>query len=185
MLENYSDTELLNRIKADDAQALGVLFNKYYQQLCRFTFVFLPEYKIVEELSANVFISLWENKEHILIYNSLKAYLYRSAKNQVISYLRKQKIKMTPFDEYVDFAGESNSNPEAIYIERELNTEFIQAFHKLPSRAKLAFRLHRFDGLKYTEIAEVMNVSVSAVEKNISSALKILHHELVVKAKNY
>ena len=146
-------------------------------------FVFLPENEIVEELSANVFITLWENKKRIVIYSSLKAYLYRSARNQVISHLRKQKTTVYSIDEFFDLSDKKDSTPEAIYIEKELNDEFVRAFQKLPSRAKLAFKLHRFDDLKYTEIAEIMNISVSAVEKNITTALKILLHELVSMTK--
>jgi RNA polymerase sigma-70 factor (ECF subfamily) len=183
MFENHSDSKLFDQIKAGDSQALSVLFNKYYQQLCRFVFVFLPENEVVEELVANVFINLWENKNQIVVYSSLKAYLYRSAKNQAISHLRKQKTTVYLIDEYFDLSDKQDTTPEAIYIENELNIEFVRAFQKLPPRAKLAFKLHRFDGLKYVEIAEIMNISVSAVEKNITSALKILHHELVSMTK--
>ncbi|MGE4585954.1 MAG: RNA polymerase sigma factor [Mangrovibacterium sp.] len=183
MSGTYSDNDLLQLVKAGNTQALTLLFKKYYQPLCRFSFVFIPEHEVAEELTANVFINLWENKHQIVIHTNLKAYLFRSVKNQAISYLRKNKAKTQPIDEDLDFMAKKDQTPETIYIENELNNEFVSAFQKLSPRARLAFKLHRFDGLKYTEIAEIMNISVSAVEKNITSALKILYKELFNRTK--
>lgn len=178
-MENKSDVILLKEIKAGNSSALTALFNKYYQTLCRFMFVFVPDNELVEELTANIFIKIWTNKETVNIQTSLEAYLYRSARNQAISYLRKNKPEVLPIDDGFELPDSNEQTPEAIYIENELNIEYVRAFQKLPPRAKLAFKLHRFDGLKYAEIAEIMGVTVSAVEKNITHALKILHTELI------
>lgn len=176
--EKKSDQAILDQLKSGDPQALTLLFNEYYQQLCRFAFCFIPENEVIEELTANVFINLWENRTRIQIHTGIRPYLYQAAKNQVISYLRKKKPLTHPLEEGLDFSDKKDRTPEAIYIENELNIEFIQAFKKLPPRAKLAFKLHRFDGLTYSEVADIMKISVAAVEKNITSALKILHREL-------
>ncbi|WP_321287915.1 sigma-70 family RNA polymerase sigma factor [uncultured Sunxiuqinia sp.] len=178
MKRNNSDIVIFERIKSGNSDALTALFNKYYQQICRFTFLFIPENKIVEELTANVFINLWETRKKITIHSSVKAYLYQAAKNQAISFLRKNKNMLTPLDDFLDLPDRRDQTPEAIYIEGELNLEFTKAYKKLPNRAQLAFKLHRLDGLKYSEVAEIMNISIGAVEKNITSALKILHSEL-------
>lgn len=178
-----SDLQHVEQLKAGNKQALSVLFNEYYQPLCRFVYVYIPENEVVEELTANVFIYLWENREKLAIHTSLRSYLYRSARNQAISYLRKKKSVMLPLDEELDLSEKKDQTPEAIYIESELNTEFSRAFRKLPARAKLAFKLHRIDGLKYAEVADIMNISIAAVEKNISSALKLLRQELFSKTE--
>jgi RNA polymerase sigma-70 factor (ECF subfamily) len=180
---NDSDIAILERIKSGDSDALTVLFNRYYQQICRFSFLFIPENKVVEELAANVFINLWETRKKIAVHTSVKAYLYQAAKNQAISYLRKNKRILNPLDDLFDLPDKQDQTPEAIYIEGELNQEFVKAYKKLPNRAQLAFKLHRLDGLKYSEVAEVMNISVGAVEKNITSALKTLHNELLLFTK--
>jgi RNA polymerase sigma-70 factor (ECF subfamily) len=164
-------------MQTGDIQPLSSLFNEYYQALCRFVYLYISEKETTEELAANVFISLWENKHKINIKTSLKAYLYKSAKNQAMSYLRKKRIESVSIEDNIDFIIKEKT-PESIFIEKELDKKFAQAFSKLPNRAKLAFKLHRFDGLRYSEIAEIMAISVPAVEKNITTALKILHKEL-------
>lgn len=174
-----TDQDLFSRIKQNDHQALTRLFQRYYQPLCRFVFAFIPENEVAEELSANVFIKLWEKRAEISIYYTLRAYLYQSARNQTFSYLRKKKIDLQVMSDDFDPAQEAPHCPEAIFIANELNNEFTAVFSKLPPRAQLAFKLHRFDGLKYQEIANVMEITVAAVEKNITTALKILHRELV------
>ncbi len=179
MSEISLDTQLLKKISAGNRNALTTLFNKYYQPLCRFMFVFIPDNELVEELTANVFINLWNNREKIVIRTSLEAYLFRSAKNQAISHIRKKRLSTFPIEEAFELSDSKDLTPEEIYIENELNIEYVRAFQKLPPRAKLAFKLHRFDGLKYAEIAEIMGITISAVEKNIAHALKILHTELI------
>lgn len=178
-----TDENLFLEIKQGNSAALNQLFNRYYQQICRFIFLFCPDNELAEELSANVFINLWENKHKINIYYSVRSYLYQSAKNQAFSHIRKGKSPFQSWVDGLDISDKQSLTPEAIYIENELNDEFLSAFRKIPARAKLAFKLHRFDGLKYEEISEIMEISVSAVEKNITSALKILHRELISSSK--
>lgn len=175
-----SDTELLQQLKNSNEQALTELFERYYEPLCRFVIVFLPNQAIVEELTANIFIKLWNQRKTIQIHTGLKSYLYQAAKNQALTYLRKKHIVISSDDGEMNFGGEEEYSPESFFIESELRSEFKKAFKKIPPRAKLAFKLHRFDGLKYTDIAAIMDISVSAVEKNIGKALKILHRELIV-----
>jgi len=174
-----SDTELLQQLKNNNEKALAELFERYYEKLCRFAIVLLPDKSIVEELMANVFITLWNNRKTIQIHTGLKAYLYQAAKNQALTYLRKKHIVISSEDGEMNLSGEIEYSPESFFIENELKSEFKKAFEKIPPRARLAFKLHRFDGLKYTDIAAIMNISVSAVEKNIGKALKILHKELI------
>jgi len=173
-----SDSLLFSQLQSNDSQSLGALFNKYYQSLCRFTYLIVHEKSVAEELSANVFINLWENRGQTFIHTSLKAYLYKSARNQAISYLRKKKGIIYSLENDHDFANQNDLGPESIFIDDELKTEFDKALHKLTPKARLAFSLHRFEGMKYTDIAEIMEISVSAVEKNIASALKSLYKEL-------
>ena len=174
-----SDQDLFSRIKQNDHQALTLLFERYYQPLCRFVFAFIPENEVAEELSANVFIKLWETRDRLTIYYTLRSYLYQSAKNQTFSYLRKKKIDLQSWSDDLEPSEAKQHYPEAIFIANELNDEFTVVFAKLPPRAQLAFKLNRFDGLKYQEIANVMEISVAAVEKNMTTALKILHRELI------
>jgi len=176
-----SDNLLFSQLQSNDSQSLGVLFDKYYQSLCRFTYIIVHEKVVAEELSANVFISLWENRGQICIHTSLKAYLYKSARNQAISYLRKKKETFYSLENDLDFSSPKDLGPESIFIDDELKTEFDKALHKLSPKAKLAFSLHRFEGMRYSDIADIMEISVSAVEKNIASALKSLHKELFLQ----
>ena len=178
MDKNQSDIGLFNQIRHGNTLALTQLFDRYYQQLCQFTFIYIPDRELTEELTANVFINLWEKRSTLHIHTSLKAYLYRSAKNQALSSLRKNRHLTYPPNAEADKPEVSNQTPETLFIENELNDQFARAIKQLPQRAKLAFKLHRIDNLSYSETAEIMNISISAVEKNLTTALEILHREL-------
>ncbi|GET28502.1 RNA polymerase sigma factor [Prolixibacter sp. SD074] len=133
------DNELFDQIKKGNLKAFSVLFELYYQPLCGFAFVFVPEKEVAEELAANVFINLWKNKKHIAVRSSLKAYLFSAAKNQAFSHLRKQKTVLLPIEQFFGLPARKDTIPETICIENELKTEFERIFRKLPPRAKLAF----------------------------------------------
>ncbi len=66
-------------------------------------------------------------------------------------------------------------------INNELENEFRNAINDLPEQCKLIFTMSRQSGLKYTEIAEYLNISVKTVEKQMGKALKVLRERL----KNY
>jgi RNA polymerase sigma-70 factor (ECF subfamily) len=61
---------------------------------------------------------------------------------------------------------------------KELNDKITEAIEKLPSECKRIFKMSRFDGMKYAEIAAQLNISVKTIETQISRALSRLRKEL-------
>lgn len=60
----------------------------------------------------------------------------------------------------------------------ELEGSIKTALQKLPEKCREVFEMNRFEGKKYSEIAETLNISVKTVEAQMSKALKILKQEL-------
>jgi RNA polymerase sigma-19 factor, ECF subfamily len=120
----------------------------------------------------DVFLKLWNNRENLDTSLSLNSYIYTIAKNLSIDYIRKKKVKIFP----IEYLNERNlvehNNGESDLIAGELNQLFQEAIGCLSPRMKEVFTLHRIEKLTYTEISNQLGISVSAVEKNISSALK-------------
>ena len=169
-----NDIHLFKQVKKGKAQALTRLFNKYYEPLCNFAFLFLKDAKLTEEIVDDVFINIWRKRETLVIHTNPKAYLYRSTRNGVISYLRKNKPVFAP--NWMLENGEANGNPispETLMIRKEIADKVTYLLDKLPAQAGLVFRMQKLDGLKYKEIAEVLNISVKTVENHMGRALKI------------
>lgn len=168
------DIHLFKQINNGHAKALDRLFNKYYEPLCNFAFLFLKDTKLTEEIVDDVFINIWRKRKEITIHTNPKAYLYRSTRNMVISHLRKNAPY---FDSIEALESEKVANtpatPESLMIRKEIAGKVTFLLEKLPVQAGLVFRMHKMDGLKYKEIAEVLNLSIKTVENHMGRALKI------------
>ncbi|MFC2138916.1 sigma-70 family RNA polymerase sigma factor [Bacteroidota bacterium] len=82
------DIELFELIKNDDAEALKQLMRSYYQDLVYYVYSIIKNQEAAEELTQDVFISIWENRFKIEIRTSVKNYLYTAARNKSLSYLK-------------------------------------------------------------------------------------------------
>ena len=92
--EHISDFRLMEQIQKGNVHALELLFERYYEPLCNFAFLFLKTFNQTEELVSDIFIRMWQNRDQYSKITHVKAYLYRSVKNAVISHLRKNRPNM-------------------------------------------------------------------------------------------
>ena len=169
-----SDIHLFKQVKKGQARALAKLFDKYYEPLCNFAFLFLKDTKLTEEIVDDVFINIWRRRDELNIHTNPKAYLYRSTRNGVISHLRKNNPEFGSIEMLEGGKSpDAPASPEALMIRKEIAAKVTYLLDKLPAQAGLVFRMHKMDGLKYKEIAEVLDISVKTVENHMGRALKI------------
>lgn len=98
MAMETNDNILFEQIQQDNQQALEVLFKKYYTSLCLFAKTFLKRSDLSEEVVADVFFKLWENRKKIQINSHLKAYLYIAIKNESLNVLNKKEFNFEDID---------------------------------------------------------------------------------------
>lgn len=165
---------LLSGLKRGNKEAFNRLFQAYYADLVLFGGNFVPEKEVVEDTVQNVFLRLWEEREQFAVETSLQSYLLKAVRNSCIDELRHRKIVRdyhsaagydTPLEEY---------DTENYILYSDLHARLRESLSKLPEKAREAFELNRFEGLKYTEIAERLDVSQRTVEVRIGKALELL-----------
>ena len=102
-----------------------------------------------------------------------RAFLYQTAKNLALDHLRKDKVQavhVTDLDEAAQVPSDQPSAERAL-LDRERVDQFLAAMETMPPRSREVFVLHRVHELSYRQIAKRLNISESAVEKNIMRAL--------------
>ena len=156
----------------DDRKSFELLFDKYYNNLCNFAYMFFKDRTQTEELVADVFVNIWEKRRTIQIKTDFKSYLYRSTRNAVINIIRKDQRNNLESNKSEQIKFEFS--PETLMIREEVVTHFEGMLNRLPKQAGLVFRLVRVDGLKYKEIAETLDISVKTVENHMGKALKLM-----------
>ncbi len=128
------------------------------------------------DVSQEAFIKLWENCADVP-QEKAKSYLYTIANNASLNQIAHQKVLL----EYAKNANpmqHTSESPEFILEESEFKDKLKHAIENLTETQRTAFLLHRIDGKKYSEIAEMLDISVKAVEKRISGALVSLRKEI-------
>jgi len=168
-----SDAQLSAGIKNSNSIAFRSLFNRYYEPLYYFFLNRIQFDELAKDFVQDVFTRLWQNRANLKPEFAIKSYLFRTAQNILIDHYRKKKTR-TIFQEE-NITKEPSVNPSEMY---DLEDSVSQALSELPENLRITFLLNRFDGLKYAEIAESLNISIKTVESRMSKALKILRKSL-------
>jgi RNA polymerase sigma-70 factor (ECF subfamily) len=144
--------------------------------LCYFAQKYLGDLDSSKEIVHAVFIKIWENRNEFDWEKPAKSYLFTSVYNRSMNAIRNNKkfIDSPDTGTGMNDRGEFHDTMELVELESKIN----YTIEKLPGKCKEIFRMNRFEGLKYTEIAKKLDISVKTVETQISKALKILKEEL-------
>jgi len=184
-MANEINTELALQLKNGDKSAFEIIFKSFFEPIVNFADEYICEFEVSRNIAQTVFMKLWENRNMVDPEMNLKAYLYKSTRNLCISHLRHLKIENAYFGNKKKNYEDSVLNQQSLsfldFDKIDLSAiESIINFtiETLPERCKETFLLSRFDGLKNSEIAEKQNISIKAVEANITRALKILRKNL-------
>lgn len=165
--------QLGERIANDDQLAYRQLFIQFYTKLSRFVMGFTKNKELTDEIVSDVFINIWRRRKKMEEIKNLKLYLYVSAKNTTFNYLKKlHRENLADLDTVEIELEDPFADPGAAMITREMNLKLKAAINDLPPRCKLIFTLVKEDGLSYKQTAELLSITESTVENQISIALK-------------
>lgn len=175
---NFDDHIWLENIRKGDEESFEFLFKKYYLPLTRFAWRYVDSKAIAEELVQELFTVLWEQRGEWNAKGSVRSYLYKSVRNFSINHLKHQDVK----NRYNKLWSSQRRNSEIEFYdeirEQQILKAITAAIEDLPPRSKMTYKLHRYDGLTYGEISEVMDVSVKTVESQMTRTLKVLRERL-------
>jgi RNA polymerase sigma-70 factor (ECF subfamily) len=120
----------------------------------------------------NVFIKVWKALDNFRSDSQLYTWLYRIATNESITFLNAKKKRFTiSFDDVEnELADKLVTDP--LFTGDKIQLKLQQAVLKLPPQQRLVFNMKYFDGLKYEEISEILNVSVGGLKASYHHAVK-------------
>ncbi|OYQ37656.1 RNA polymerase subunit sigma-70 [Flavobacterium cyanobacteriorum] len=151
-------------------------FKSHAKTLRRYLFYKFGNEDQAEDATQEAFIKLWENCEKVPL-EKAKSYLYTVANNTSLNQVAHQKVVVQYSKNYTG-TGSTPESPEYLLEEEQFKIKLQKAIAGLSEAQRTAFLLHRIDGKKYHEIAEILGISVKAVEKRIHIALVELRKEI-------
>lgn len=159
--------------------AFKKLFDKEYNNLCRYAYTYVQDEHLAEDVVQDTFIKIWEQKKDLINTENIRYYLVTSVRNNCISELRKKKQVF-----YTEEAPQAEPEPFfSQMLHREQYTEQQQrlaaALDKLPPKCKEVFLLIKLHGMSYKQAAASLEISVKTVENQMGKAIKIFQNPTV------
>ncbi len=163
----------INLMKQGDKEAFNSLYNLLSDQLITYckNFVGLED---AQDIAAETFFKLWKSKDAWGSINNIKGFLYVSAKNACLNFLKHQKVKEEKQKYIADLIAKEQKAVLLSEIESELINQILYEIESLPENCKAVFKMSYLDGYETEEIAEKLNITPRTVFNLRSIALKAI-----------
>lgn len=173
----HTEKELVKKLKDGDSFAFEVLFYKYRNKIKGFALKIVPAQIDPEEIVQEVFVRVWLKKEAIDPEKDFQSYLFSIAKHLVLDHLKSAVNRKLYFvgEHFQQDLLEEDGLEASITEETEAKLQ--KLINEIPERRREIFRLSRFEGLSYKQIAERLNISENTVDSQIRNALAFLRKE--------
>lgn len=154
------------------------IFEEHYEFIRNYIYYLSGDMDIAEDLVQDVFMKVWERRESIND-QTLKPLLYKISRNLYFNLYKRNSLDIR-FLNTIENRAEQES-PEFLMEMNEFNDKLQKAISGLPEHCRTIFLMSRIDEMKYHEIADSLKISVKAVEKQISKALRLLRENIDYK----
>jgi RNA polymerase sigma-70 factor (ECF subfamily) len=157
----------------EDMKAYKELYILLFDGLHKFSYSLIKSREGAEEIVSDVFVKLWQIRDQLSQIDNLKVYLYTITKNFSLNYITKNsKYPIVHLEQMNVETVIEIISPEDLYISGEAISRVKQVIHELPPQCKLIFQLVKDEGLKYKEVATVLNISVFTVRNQVAIATR-------------
>ena len=179
MLQDNTIRDLQMRIAlSEDMKSYKEVYLLMFDGLFQFSYSFVKSRQVAQEIVSDVFIKLWQIRTQLNSIDNLRPYLFGITKNFSLSYLARTSKNLSiqlddieldeiDIESFIEF-----KNPEDLCISKETIKNIIQAIQDLPPQCQIIFSLVKVEGLKYKEVAKLLNISVFTVRNQVSIATK-------------
>jgi len=171
---------LTYKIIRGDEEAFETIFYMYFPRLQRYAENILHNSQEAEDLVQDVFIQIWNNRENLDCKRKFASYIFTLVRNRCLNvtkrkvieekYIRQQIYSKTEELYHLSF----ESDDDFIPMEDRLCMELENVLQKMPERCQTAFRLKWLEGKKIREIAELMKISTTMVDKHLAKGFRIV-----------
>jgi RNA polymerase sigma-70 factor (ECF subfamily) len=181
------ERELINLLKQKDRQAFKLIVEKWQDMVFNTSLGIVQNFEDAEDLAQEVFIQVFESISSFKEDAKFSTWLYRITVSKCLDRLRSKKSKKR-FAFLKSLYGDDNKTivepPDFVHpgikMENKENAaRLFKALDQLPETQKAAFVLNKIEGLRYDEVAEVLDLSSSAVDGLLQRAKKNLQNQLI------
>lgn len=164
-----NEIDIIKAIAEGSTSALAELYEMYVDKIHNTALSYCKNFEDAEDITQDVFLKIYSNASKFKGRSSLNTWIYRIAVNTSINHLA--KIKKKPFENLSDHSDEIEFNHPGVVLEQKENAKILfKVMDGLPERQKTAFILSYIEYLPRQEVAEIMEISLKAVESLLQRA---------------
>jgi RNA polymerase sigma-70 factor (ECF subfamily) len=183
-----SDAEIMLRVREGDDAGFNILIEKYNKPIIHFMFRMVHNQAVAEELAQEVFLRVYRSRQTYRAEAKFTTWLYRIATNLGVNHARDTKHERAAQNVYLDQPDpESGTTPDVAdsrptaeheMVREERMRAIRQHVMALPERQRTAVLMHKYQGLDYKQIGEVLKLSESATKSLLFRAYQTLREKL-------
>lgn len=176
---SLDDTHLCLLITQNDQLAFEELYRRYSSVLYVFIHVYVDEDEMVNDMLQDVFMAIWERRTIIPPSINIKAYLYATAKNHMLNYIRTERTARRYVETQIyENRSQKAVQPDEIVERDEIRCWVNQTLSKIQNKNELQIIELRQQGLSSQEVAQRLNISENTVRMYYSRSMRQLRKQL-------
>ncbi|MCP1384622.1 RNA polymerase sigma factor [Runella salmonicolor] len=174
---NTDETTLWIAFKKGDVRAFEQLYNRYFEVLANYGYRYCNDKQQLEDAIQDVFVDLWRRRQHLADVESVKFYLFRALRHQVIRNTRNDLLETSEdINDFLDFLVAFSSEQQSIEQETHITqTQAVaKAIAQLSQRQQEAINLRFYHGMSLDEMTQLMSLSKQSVSNLLFKAYSVL-----------
>ncbi len=173
---------LLEQLIAGNEEAFKQLYFLYSERLYGNLLKLLKSEPVAQEILQDVFMKIWDHRQHIDTEKSFRSYLFRIAENRVCNFYKKASREKALLQQLASQSPAAYAHVEEIIFSKEQKSFLHNAIESLPPQRKQVFELCKVEGKSYDEVSSLLGISISTIIDHIVKANRFLR-EYCIKNK--
>ncbi|HLR33035.1 MAG TPA: sigma-70 family RNA polymerase sigma factor [Fodinibius sp.] len=165
-----------------DLKAWEQIFKLFYKDLYGYGIKLSSRSELTKDCIHELFVVLWDRREHLGEVESIKAYLLASLRRSLLKKIQQKRTRHVQWEEQIHGAVELQFSAEEVIIEDEIEASkrnaLYHALDSLPDRQKEVLYLKYFNGMSYDEIEEILSINYQSIRNHIHRAVKKLRESM-------
>ncbi|MCJ8211334.1 sigma-70 family RNA polymerase sigma factor [Mucilaginibacter sp. RS28] len=169
-----SDAELIELISGNDYAAFEVIYSRHSDAIRKILIRILKSEQLADDLCQEIFLHLWSSRYNLGHIKAIKGYLLTTARNRALDHLKAAlRTESTMANMIRNFNEQRNTTDEEL-LTKEYLLFLNRILSSLPERTRQIFSLCREQGKSYDEVAQMLDISRSAVKNHMVLSMKVL-----------
>jgi len=174
VLKYIPEPELAKRLSSGDVNAFREIFDRFHQKIYHFAFSILKGKEESEEIVQNTFLKFWLCREILDPEKAIAPFLFTIARRTITDVWRRE-AKSESFRKKMLLRLElSQNDTEEKVLFNDLERITQEVLKQFSEQQRQVFKLSRYEGLSYEEIAERLHISKNTVKYHLVNGLRMM-----------